>query len=321
MAPRKSMETAIRTVAPDVDQTTPPSSPLSSKKTNTKPSRSAESADEAESGNHVNGEDAASAEGGEADANGKPSEDKDGKDGKDLDAIVIEDLTLPKSIMTRLAKADLPTGTQIQANAMMAITRSTTVFINHLASAANENTKNSGKKTILPADVFKALDDTEFSFMREQLELEFAKYTEIQAVKRTKKKPASSKKDISDAAANADSAPAAVAESDEEDDGPRLKRAKVDESTMDVDEDEDGSADDEEEQDVQGEDEQGEDEDEEEGEGEGENGEDDEDDEAVAHEEYDAADGVDDDPELVEERLQRELLTQNDDSDDGDDSD
>ncbi|KAL1890192.1 hypothetical protein Cpir12675_005508 [Ceratocystis pirilliformis] len=312
MASRKSMETAIRTMAPDVDQTTPPSSPLSSKKTSAKPSRSVESADEAESRNHVNGEDAASAEGGEADANGKPNEDKDGKD---IDAIVIEDLTLPKSIMARLAKADLSTGTQIQANAMMAITRSTTVFINHLASAANENTKNSGKKTILPADVFKALDDTEFSFMREQLELEFVKYTEIQAVKRTKKKPASSKKDISDAAANADSASAAVAESDEEDDGPRSKRAKVDESTMDVDEDEDGSVDDEEEQEVQGEDEQGE---EEEGEGEGENDEDDEDDEAVVHEEYDATSGVDNDPELVEERLQRELLTHDDDSDDSD---
>lgn len=40
--------------------------------------------------------------------------------------------------------------------------------------SANENTVAAGKKTILPADVFKALDDTEFSFLKEPLEAEFA---------------------------------------------------------------------------------------------------------------------------------------------------
>lgn len=33
---------------------------------------------------------------------------------------------------------------------------------------------NAGKKTIAPADVFKALEDTEFSFLRAPLEAEFA---------------------------------------------------------------------------------------------------------------------------------------------------
>jgi hypothetical protein len=32
----------------------------------------------------------------------------------------------------------------------------------------------SNKKTIMPADVFKALDDIEYGFMREKLEAEFA---------------------------------------------------------------------------------------------------------------------------------------------------
>ena len=40
--------------------------------------------------------------------------------------------------------------------------------------SANEHTVAAGKKTVLPADVFKALDDTEFSFLREPLEAEFA---------------------------------------------------------------------------------------------------------------------------------------------------
>lgn len=44
-----------------------------------------------------------------------------------------QDLTLPKSIITRLAKGVLPPNTQIQANAILALSNSTTVFINYLA--------------------------------------------------------------------------------------------------------------------------------------------------------------------------------------------
>jgi len=39
---------------------------------------------------------------------------------------------------------------------------------------ANEITLSSNKKTIMPQDVFGALDDIEFGFMRPQLEAEFA---------------------------------------------------------------------------------------------------------------------------------------------------
>ncbi|KAF7546112.1 hypothetical protein G7046_g9405 [Stylonectria norvegica] len=96
-----------------------------------------------------------------------------------------KDLTLPKSIITRLAKGVLPPNTQIQANAILALSNSTTLFINYLASHANENTINAGKKTISPADVFKAIDETEFSFLRAPLEAEFAKFNAIQTEKRT----------------------------------------------------------------------------------------------------------------------------------------
>jgi hypothetical protein len=43
-----------------------------------------------------------------------------------------------------------------------------------LRVSANENTVNAGKKTISPADVFKALEETEFAFLKEPLEAEFA---------------------------------------------------------------------------------------------------------------------------------------------------
>lgn len=52
----------------------------------------------------------------------------------DNDKTTIEDLTLPKSIITRLAKGVLPANTQIQANAIMAMSKSTTVFISYLAA-------------------------------------------------------------------------------------------------------------------------------------------------------------------------------------------
>lgn len=68
------------------------------------------------------------------------------------------------------------------------------MFINHLATtyvspspspyphcqtnppshSANEFTTSANKKTIMPADVFKALEETEYGFMVERVEAEFA---------------------------------------------------------------------------------------------------------------------------------------------------
>ncbi|KZZ96005.1 Histone-fold protein [Moelleriella libera RCEF 2490] len=105
-------------------------------------------------------------------------------DTMDDSALTIEDLTLPKSIITRLAKGVLPPNTQIQANAVLALSKSATVFVNYLASHANEYTTLAGKKTIAPADVFKALDDIEFGFLKGPLEAEFARFNKLQTEKR-----------------------------------------------------------------------------------------------------------------------------------------
>ena len=113
-----------------------------------------------------------------ADTTAPPASGKD-KDAKSKsshhsDAVSIEDLNMPRSIVTRLTKGMLPPTTQLQGSAITAMTKSATVFISHLANAANTLTTNAGKKTITPADVFAALDDIEFGFMKEQLEAEFA---------------------------------------------------------------------------------------------------------------------------------------------------
>ncbi|KAH8174001.1 histone-like transcription factor (CBF/NF-Y) and archaeal histone domain-containing protein [Sarocladium implicatum] len=144
----------------------------------------------------------------ETQSQGQASDKKDGGKEKERDAVTIEDLALPKSIITRLAKGVLPPNTQIQANAILAMSKSATVFINYLASHANEHTFNAGKKTIAPADVFKALDDIEFGFLKEPLEAEFAKFQSLQAEKRNahRKKPNAAKPEDADMA---DAAPSA----------------------------------------------------------------------------------------------------------------
>ncbi|TAQ88484.1 hypothetical protein B7494_g3204 [Chlorociboria aeruginascens] len=117
-----------------------------------------------------------------------PEDNLVGREMKDIDfgngSPGASDLNLPKSIVTRLAKGVLPPNTQIQGNAMLAMSKSATVFVNYLASQANESTLSQNRKTINPADVFKALEDLEFPEFRPRLEAELARFMEIQADKR-----------------------------------------------------------------------------------------------------------------------------------------
>ncbi|KIH87178.1 cbf nf-y family transcription factor [Sporothrix brasiliensis 5110] len=134
--------------------------------------------------------------GAEREKDKEKEKEKEHPKSRNNDAVTIEDLNMPRSIVTRLAKGVLPPNTQIQGSAITGMSKSATVFISHLANAANTLTTNAGKKTIMPADVFAALDDIEFGFMREQLEAEFAKFTHIQTSKRSdyRKRVAAAKK-------------------------------------------------------------------------------------------------------------------------------
>ncbi|PSN73218.1 histone-fold-containing protein, partial [Corynespora cassiicola Philippines] len=88
------------------------------------------------------------------------------------DGINIEDLNLPKSIVQRLAKGVLPPNTQIQKDALLAMSKSATVFVNYLTSCAAENAARSNKKTVMPKDVFDAMAELEFEAFLPRLEAE-----------------------------------------------------------------------------------------------------------------------------------------------------
>ncbi|KAK5114881.1 hypothetical protein LTR62_002039 [Meristemomyces frigidus] len=96
----------------------------------------------------------------------------------------VEDLSLPKSMIARLAKGVLPANTQIHKDALLALHKSATVFVSYIASNANENTQNAGKKTVMPPDVVAALKDAEFESFLPRLEAELKKYNDTQCDKR-----------------------------------------------------------------------------------------------------------------------------------------
>ena len=100
--------------------------------------------------------------------------------------INIQDHILPKSVVVRVAKSVLPENTMIQKEAVIALVKSATVFINYLASTyilltysinncrANDVTRDKGKKTINNEEVLEALKMIEFDsiipVLREQIE-------------------------------------------------------------------------------------------------------------------------------------------------------
>ncbi|KAK9446446.1 uncharacterized protein V1518DRAFT_184751 [Limtongia smithiae] len=95
----------------------------------------------------------------------------------------IDDYTLPKATVARLAKSVAP-NSQIQKDAMTAISRSATVFINYLTATANELTLQAGRKTVTHTDIFKAIEVLELDFFLPRLTAEVDKFLEITANKR-----------------------------------------------------------------------------------------------------------------------------------------
>lgn len=96
----------------------------------------------------------------------------------------VEDLNLPRTMISRLAKGVLPSNTQIQRDALLALSKSATVFVNFIAASASENALAAGKKTIMPHDVFAALKEQEFEALLPRVQAEVTKYNEIQSDKR-----------------------------------------------------------------------------------------------------------------------------------------
>jgi DNA polymerase epsilon subunit 3 len=78
--------------------------------------------------------------------------------------IYVQDLLLPRTLTSRLARGVLPPNTSLQKDAILALTKSATVFISYLASHANELTT---KKTITPQDVLNAVKEIEMEGIME----------------------------------------------------------------------------------------------------------------------------------------------------------
>ncbi|KAF9908714.1 hypothetical protein BX616_011383 [Lobosporangium transversale] len=105
----------------------------------------------------------------------------------------IEDNELPRAILTRIMKQVLPEGTNIQSNAKLAMAKSTTMFINYLASAANEEALRAGHKIISAAHVLRALEPLDLEDMLPRLEEEFKAYQSIQRSRKNGAKAAAAK--------------------------------------------------------------------------------------------------------------------------------
>ncbi|EMR08014.1 hypothetical protein PNEG_03456 [Pneumocystis murina B123] len=93
--------------------------------------------------------------------------------------VSIDDLNLPRSVVLRLAKKVLPEHTSIQKDAITALIRGSSVFINYLSAAAFDLSKLSSRKVILPSDVLKAMENIEFSSFIPRMTEELELYEEI----------------------------------------------------------------------------------------------------------------------------------------------
>ncbi|KAJ2815779.1 hypothetical protein IWW50_006720, partial [Coemansia erecta] len=89
----------------------------------------------------------------------------------------IEDLDFPKAVLMRMIKAGLPENIAIQKEARNAVTKSATVFVSYLAAAANDSAREHGHKTIMPSDVFKALEGVGLADFIPQLTRELEAHT------------------------------------------------------------------------------------------------------------------------------------------------
>lgn len=109
---------------------------------------------------------------------------EEGTPAKEKDGVNIEDLSLPRSMVQRLAKGVLPPNTQIQKDAITAMSKGATVFVNHIADKANEITLSTNRKTISPNAVLEALAECEFADFLPRVEAELKRFNEIATGKR-----------------------------------------------------------------------------------------------------------------------------------------
>ncbi|KAG9111912.1 hypothetical protein FRC07_008005 [Ceratobasidium sp. 392] len=75
----------------------------------------------------------------------------------------IENYELPKALVTRIAKSSIPENAKLQKEALHAMLKGSTVFINYLAATAHDLSRARGHKSVGAADVIKAIETIEFN--------------------------------------------------------------------------------------------------------------------------------------------------------------
>lgn len=75
----------------------------------------------------------------------------------------LDDLLLPKKTVQELAASTLPEKTSIPSEGLLALRRSTAVFISYISAEANRLAQQNGRKTIQPNDVLKAIENCELA--------------------------------------------------------------------------------------------------------------------------------------------------------------
>ena len=92
-----------------------------------------------------------------------------------------QDLLLPRTLLSRLARGVLPPNTSISKDALLALTKAASVFISHLSSTADELTT---KKTIAPQEVLSALEEIEWGHLQGKCEGELKIWEDVTRGKR-----------------------------------------------------------------------------------------------------------------------------------------
>ncbi|XVE79248.1 hypothetical protein DITRI_Ditri14bG0042700 [Diplodiscus trichospermus] len=111
-----------------------------------------------------------------------------------MEKVVSEAEELPKAIVRRVVKDKLSDCSpdydiNIHKDALLAFAESARIFIHYLSATANDVCKESRRQTINSEDVFKALEETEFSEFVKPLKASLAEF------KKKKKKKNDGKKD------------------------------------------------------------------------------------------------------------------------------
>ncbi|CRL02912.1 CLUMA_CG015881, isoform A [Clunio marinus] len=99
----------------------------------------------------------------------------------------IQELTLPLSVIQRLIKDALPPNAIAKNEAKLGISRSASVFILFLTSAATEITSSKNQKTMTADHVLQALKEIEFDHFIPELEVQLANYRRIMKDKKDRK--------------------------------------------------------------------------------------------------------------------------------------